>query len=159
MKIASVAALAFLMVTPIAQAQTHNWAVMITMGGTSRMGKQLLYRVKEEIRKSSTLGLVDDQDETKIRVRLTTLPDDPNDNVATVLTYAITMEIEDPLSHRWVLWHSNVGVVGRDAIQSAAADLIVVIADKADSGMKEREAWDKGDNEYLKDLCKHPRQE
>lgn len=109
-------------------------------GATEQLSDQFIYRLKEEIRKSSQLQLVqnDDQAVYSVNVRTISFKDESRD--PSMIVFSATLTVKDARTGQWVYSDQNVGYLGRERVQDLAAGLMVWIDNNTEFTLKYREA-------------------
>jgi hypothetical protein len=115
-----------------AHAKEDRLPVSVDATADDMVGRRLVYKVKEELRRSASMRLVD-SDETGIHLVLVTLPRDPDrPSLSTVFSAVWTVEY-DSIYPAYIT--SMVGYCGSDTVESQAESLVAE-TDKVISDLK-----------------------
>lgn len=105
------------------------------------IGKQLAYRLKEEIRRSSGFTLVNTEDDAKIKVIILTTPlaDQENDFKNSWSANSVVIAFENPHDFLWLYYNNSLGHCGVDRLAECAADLVVFLDEAGEEIVKIRD--------------------
>ena len=99
---------------------------------------QLIYRLKEEVRKSSQLELVHSDDSAVYSIDVSTMVRNSEAEDPLQVIYAATLSVKDTEIGLWLLLDQTVGFAGRDRLHDAAAHLMVWIDENTEMAIKVR---------------------
>jgi len=116
-----------LVLTNSAFAKEDRFPVSVNATADDIVGRRLVYKVKEEFRRSASMRLVD-LDDAAVQLRLVTLPRD-SDNPSLSTVYSAVWTLEDGDFYSFYV-KSQVGYCGSDVLDSQA-ELLVAETDKA----------------------------
>lgn len=94
-----------------------------------------LYRLQEEVRKSSQFELAQPKD-SKMMMKVAGMHQDSGGRI---LVYSVTYLVEDPWTFRWIYWTTQTGFCGAEVLAECATDAIIVLTKDAETIMDERE--------------------
>lgn len=114
-------------VTAIAEDTKVAFSVNLLKSDETQLSEQLIFRLKEEVRKSSQLELVHNDDQAVYSIDVSTLAYGDDSADAHQIVWAATLSVKDMQSEAWVLADQTVGYVGRDRLKDQAANLMVWI--------------------------------
>lgn len=104
-----------------ALAKEERLPVSVNATADDMVGRSLVYKIKEELRRSASMRLVD-TDEKGVQLVIVTLPrDSDNPSLSTVYSAVWTLEYGDVYP---AYIKSQVGYCGRDAVDSSAVTLV-----------------------------------
>lgn len=102
------------------------------------IGRQLVFRLKEEVRKSSQLELVAGDGSAVYSIDVSTLVRTEEEADPISVMYAATLSIKDMQTDAWLLLDQTVGYAGRERLQDAATGLMVWIDKNVETAVKVR---------------------
>ena len=115
-------------------AQDRRSAVFVDASAPDGQGDRLVYAVKEQIRRSASMRLVDTEKESGFQLHLSTLDPD-NNNYRTIYSMTVTLaNLNNPAIFSMYL-DSTVGSCGANVIDQCA-NSIVARADTSVSGIR-----------------------
>jgi hypothetical protein len=117
-------ALVLMLVSVLAHGADAKYQISVNHIGEDGLGRQLAYRIKEEVRKSATLDLVPGDDDAYFSLDIRTMaPNKDPDPMWTI--YSLTYTVRDPRTGNWTHWNATLSYAGKDRIIDAASDVIV----------------------------------
>lgn len=116
--------LLLILVGPVSGADLR-YQLSINHIGDDDLGVQLVYRLKEEVRKSATISLASNDDDAFYSIDMMTMSDDERTNDPSRTVYSLSFTMRDPRTGGWVSYNSRLGISGRERITETASDLIV----------------------------------
>ena len=129
MKLVFLAILATL--SPISFHADAKMPVEVVPTGDDITGRQLVYEVKERIRRSASLALSLDSSEVRLQSLIVTLnPFTNNPNGGTVYSMVLTLHI--PESRLPYYLQQYTGTCGPSSVESCAATIVAEISDQSD---------------------------
>jgi hypothetical protein len=135
----SIVAVVLMLVSYASFAETKT-PIFFMHNGEDELGKQLAYRIKEEIRKSSTLELKRDTGGALVSALLMTMPHNaqrPNDAVS----YTIVVTARDLRTDVAAFRDTKIGIAGATRIESSEARDIVWLTEVIEEAVQDQAKW------------------
>lgn len=106
----------------VARAETVKMPVHVETTAEDTIGRQLAYQLRESIRSSGGLELVDTKDDAIIRIKIVTLDPDTNGSGYRTI-YSLVWTIKQLDSGADIFWNNSVGICGQSRVSSCASDM------------------------------------
>lgn len=113
--------LLFLSLSCYADGQT---AIHVTATAEDPIGKQLVYQLREALRASRGMRLVDDMNDSFVRIKIVTLDPDSRNGGGYQTVYSAVWTVRQFDRDAEIYWTNYVGTCGVNRVQSCATNLV-----------------------------------